>query len=92
MERFEKIYNDTDKILGNPIYALGGLAGRSKTISDEGLTKLKEYSEKFLNCEDRGELRTILIVLKPYRNNEITKQICDKLSAKLRESSNSGII
>jgi len=92
MESYEKIYKDTDEILGNPLYILGGLAGRDKKITYEGLNKLREYAEKFLGCKNRGVLRTILIVLKPYKNNHIIKPTADKLADELRAGSTSGII
>ena len=82
---YEKVYNDTDKILGNPAYFDGVLVGRDKKISDEGLEELKVYAEQFLSEENKGLLRTILIVLKPYRNNSIIKPIFDKLVTRHKE-------
>lgn len=93
LEPYEKIYRDTDKILGNPSYILGALAGRDKKLTFAGLNELKNYAEKFSEAGcNRGVLRTILIVLKPYKDNAVTKPIFTKLADELRASSTSGVI
>jgi len=84
LEPYDKIYRDTDKILGSPLYILGGLAGRDKKISDEELNELKNYAEGISGGVDKGVLKTILIVLKPYKNNDIIKSTFDKLADELR--------
>ena len=71
MESYAKMYEDTDKILGKPIIEFGLLIGRSIKPTDEVLSELNEYSKKFINETDRGTIKTILIILKPYRENPI---------------------
>lgn len=91
-KELEKIYDDTEKILGKQVYVLGQLIGRTERGTDEKLKELDKYSQKFLEEENRGKLRTILIILKPYKNNEIIKDTAEKLANKLRAGSPNGFI
>lgn len=53
---------------------------------------LAEYCELFRNDEDRGSIRTVLMICKSFRENEHIKDIFTILADKLREGSTNGII
>jgi hypothetical protein len=92
LEKYDKIYQETESIIGCPYYDMGAVVGRSKKVGDKELKELNEYSQQFLEEENRGILRTILIILKPYRNNEIIQDTFTKLADKLRAGSSTGKI
>jgi hypothetical protein len=92
MIRYEKIYEDTEKIMGKPLYYMGALIGRTERTTEEKLKDLEQYAQKFINEEDRGSLRTILVILKPFKNHEIIKDTAEKLATKLRAGSKNGFI
>lgn len=67
MNKYKKIYDDFDEIMGNQEYFFG--APIKKELSQETIQKMKEYvSQKFSQELDAGEMRTILVFLKPYKN------------------------
>ena len=92
LEKYEKVYEDTRKILGDPIYVVGALVGRTERTTDEKLKELNEYAKNFLEEDNRGMLRTILIVLKPYKNHDIIKDTAAVLADKLRAGSKNDFI
>ena len=80
LEPYEKIYKDTDEILGKAGYYMGALVGREKPSDDESLIELRNYAEQFREETNKGVLRTMLIVLKPYREHEIIEPIFKELA------------
>ena len=85
---YEKIYKDTDEILGKPFYHIGALIGRSKDPTTRIAGRIAEtvnwqelidYASQFLTNENAGIVHTMIIVLKPYRDQELIKDIFDKL-------------
>jgi len=97
VQRIEKIYNDIDKILGAPVY-INGLFVKRETdrrnngVTDEKLEMVNKYLEDFLDEENRGILRTILVCLKPYKNNPIVADNLKILADRLRAGSKTGFI
>ena len=69
MDAYKKIYDDTDKILGKPVMDMALLVGRTNPPTDDTLDKLNEYAKPFITETHRGLIKTILIVLKPYKDN-----------------------
>ena len=61
-------------------------------IENESLENLNEYAKKFIGDKDRGKLRTILLVLKPFKDKEEVKETFEILSNELRIGSIHGII
>jgi hypothetical protein len=90
---YEQIYADVEKIFeSRPVYILGAYAGRTSPATDEKLAELAEYAKKFDGEENNGKLRTILVILKPYKNNPIIKETADLLADQLRSRSKTGFI
>lgn len=97
VQRIEQIYTDIDKILGKPVYINGALVKRETDrrndgVTDEKLERINRYLEDFLGEENRGILRTILVCLKPYKNNTIIADNLKILADRLRAGSKSGFI
>jgi hypothetical protein len=93
LNKYELIYQEVDKILGEPIYELGALIGYTRKITDDSLTALNEYAKTFIRDDaDNGELRTILIILKPHKKNPILQETAETLADMLRKKSNSKYI
>jgi len=75
LSRYEKIWDRVDAILGDPIYMNGALVGRGKKITTEQLEQLVLMAKEYVNPEsNKGELRTVLVALKPYRNEPQVEQ------------------
>ena len=90
---YTKIYDDVEKILGSkPVYILGALVDRTSPVTDKKLEALVEYAKGFDGDNDRGKLRTILVILKPYKNHPIIKETAELLANQLRAGSTTGFI
>lgn len=86
--KYELIYDEVDKILGEPIFVLGKLIGYERNVTDESLEALNEYAKTFIRDDaDKGELRTILINIKPHKNNPIVSETAETLADMLRTKS-----
>lgn len=93
VNEYSKIYDDVEKIFNSkPVYILGGYVGRTSPVTDEGLSKLNEYAKSFDGEENRGKLRTILVIIKPYKNHPIIKETAETLANQLRSRSKTGFI
>jgi hypothetical protein len=93
LNEYEQIYADVEEIFeSKPVYVLGAYAGRTSPVADEKLTALAEYAKRFDGEENSGKLRTILVILKPYKNNPIIKETADLLADQLRSRSKTGFI
>ena len=79
LEKYSDIYSVVDNIMG------------SGDLLDNRLLKLNYYAKTFIGSE-RGSLRSILMCLKAYRNNDIIKITFGILSDELRSGSKSGTI
>jgi hypothetical protein len=90
MSKFDKIYDTIDEILdqtelgGEAILNTLGLK-RNNYPTDEQLHALKNYMETFISEKDRGYLRTVLMVTKPYRTDPIITNVYYILYQELRK-------
>jgi hypothetical protein len=90
---YMKIYDAAEKILGSkPIYILGAIVDRTSQVTDKKLEALVEYAKGFEGDPDRGKLRTMLVILKPYKNHPIIKETAELLANQLRVGSTTGFI
>jgi len=72
---YRRVYDDINEILGKPTIHMGRLIGREDKPTDNTLYTLNEYTKTFIrNNDDKNLLRTILIILKPYKDNPILKE------------------
>lgn len=62
-----------------------------KMFQDDNFNGVLQLAEN-CNMEDRGEIRTILMAIKPFKTSPILTDVYKKLSEKLREGSINGII
>jgi hypothetical protein len=62
-----------------------------KMLQENNLYGVRDLAEN-CNMEDRGEIRTILMEIKPLRSSHILSDVYQKLSNKLREGSKTGNI
>lgn len=93
VNEYLKIYDDVEKIFNSkPVYILGAYTGRTSPVTDEGLSKLNEYAKSFDGEENNGKLRTILVIIKPYKNHPIIKDTAEILANQLRSRSKTGFI
>ena len=93
LEPYHKIYEDVRKIFnGESIYILGEYAGQTNNVTDNQLIELEQYAKRFDGEENRGKLRTILIILKPYKNHYLIKDTANLLADQLRATSKNGFI
>lgn len=93
LRKYEIIYEDCYKILGSQKHL--DVFGLSKSLepSAEQMEEFKKYAERFLSDEvNNGELRTILVIGKPYRNHPVIKDLFKVLSDRLRSRNKSGKI
>lgn len=80
----DKIYDDVEKILGeNPCLDVVFMKTPNKQ-SDEKLKELNNYAKKFLKEQSSGIIKTMLVNIKPYRENEIIKDTYQKLFKRLK--------
>ena len=92
MAKYERAYEDCRNILKSEKHLDAFSLKTSPEPSRESLNKFNEYLKGFLKEEDRGILRTLLIIGKPFKRNEIVKDTLEILANKLREGSPSGKI
>ena len=80
LRKYEIIHEDCYKILGSQKHLdVFGLS-KSPEPSEEQMIEFKKYAERFLSEDtNNGELRTILIIGKPYRNHPVIKDLFGKL-------------
>ena len=62
-----------------------------KMFQENNLYGVRDLAEN-CNMEDRGEVRTILMEIKPLRSSPILSEVYQNLSNKLREGSKKGNI
>jgi len=86
------IYEDCKLILGAEKHLDWIDGGVSPKPTDDMLHNFNEYLKSYINEENAGILRTLLIIAKPYKDNMIVKENIDILSVKLREKSHNGSI
>jgi hypothetical protein len=92
-EQLEKIYDDVEQIFNSkPVYVLGENIGRTSKVTDEHLSELNKYVIQFNGEENLGKLRTLLVILKPYKNHPIIKDTAELLANQLRSKSKTGFI
>ena len=90
---YMKIYDDVERILeSKPVYVLGAMVGRTSPVTDTKLEALVKYAKSFDGDTDRGKLRTVLVILKPYKNHPIIKETAELLANQLRAGSTTGFI
>lgn len=82
LSRYEKIWDRSDAILSDPIYVHGALVGRTKKVTTEKLEQLVLMAREYLTPEsNKGELRTLLVILKPYRKEPQVETTWNELVA-----------
>ncbi len=89
---YNKVYEDCVNILKGEKHLDVFSFKASPEPSSESLEKFNEYLKGFLKENDRGMLRTLLIIGKPFKRNQIVKDTLEMLANKLREGSSSGKI
>ena len=92
IDKYNKVYVDCGNILKSEKHLDVFSFKSSPEPSDESLEKFNEYLKGFLKEDDRGMLRTLLIIGKPFKRNQIVKDTLEILANKLREGSSSGKI
>ena len=97
MKGYDIIYDTVDEILNQT--ELGGEAiinalgfKRKDYPSDEQLHKLKDYMEPFTKVDHRGYLRTILMAVRPYREDPIIANVYYIIAERLRAGNSAGKI
>lgn len=93
LRKYEIIHEDCYKILGSQKHLdVFGLS-KSQEPSVKQMEEFKKYAERFLNDKvNNGELRTILVIGKPYRNHPVIRDLFEVLADRLRSRSKSGKI
>jgi hypothetical protein len=89
---YHGIYEDCSEILGAEKHLEPFTGKRSGSPSDETMVKYNEYLKGYLNETDRGILRTLLVVGKPYKNHPIVSETMETLANELRRTSKTGRI
>ena len=92
MRTFHEITEDCIEILGTSKYMEPFTGEKSKTPSDETMMEYNQYLMKYINETNRGILRTLLVIGKPYKNHPIVKDIINILTNELRKGSTTGFI
>lgn len=93
VNEYSKIYDDVEKIFNSePVYMMGAYVGRTSPVTDDNLLELNEYAKRFDGEANSGKLRTILVILKPYKNHPIIKDTAETLADQLRSRSKTGFI
>ncbi len=89
---FHEIKEDCRVILGAEKYLEPFTGKKSGEPSDETMEKYNEYLKGYIGETDRGILRTLLVIGKPYKNNPIISETFEILANELREGSPTGRI
>lgn len=89
---YDEIYKDCNEILGIEKHLEPFTGKKSGLPSDEVMIKYNVYLKKYINETNRGILRTLLIIGKPYKNHPIVEETFKTLSNELRRTSKKGII
>jgi hypothetical protein len=92
MEKFHNMYEDCRLIMGSQAHIDNVFGVKTQEPKTNQLEELSKYAEQFKEEECRGTLRTMLVILKPYKNREETCEIAETLANKLREGSKTGKI
>lgn len=92
MKVFHDITEDCIEILGTSKYLEPFTGEKSKTPSDETMIEYNQYLMKYINETNRGILRTLLIIGKPYKNHPMVKETLSVLADELRKGSITGFI
>jgi len=79
VEEHTLVRNKANNILGVPLYKGASVIGRSKEPTDEVLIELRSYAEQFLTETDRGLVKTMTLILSPYKDNIIIKDLREEL-------------
>ena len=87
-ESFSKAVNDMLELLHN-MYEDADFILSDK---DKNLELLAQWSTQFIGETDRGILRTLLIILKPFRNETAIHNIFEICANELRKGSDTGRI
>lgn len=86
------IYEDCRLIFNGEKYMDWVTGEKAPEPTDEIMNKYNEYLKGYINEENRGILRTLLVIGKPYKHNPIVKDTLETLANKLREGSTTGKI
>jgi hypothetical protein len=92
MKIFHEITEDCIEILGSQKYMEPFTGEKSGEPTNETMTKYNQYLMKYTNETNRGVLRTLLIIGKPYKNHPIVKETLTILADELRKGSTTGFI
>lgn len=84
MEKYEKIYDDCERILGGEKWLDSFKLPPDPTPNNEQLESFNEYLKQFLNETDHGTIKTLLVVSKPFKNNEILSETISTLRNKIK--------
>ncbi len=92
LEMFHNITEDCKEILLGLKYLDVFTGEKTEIPSDDVMLKFNDYLLKYVNEENSGILRTLLIVSKPYKNHIIINNTFEILANKLRTISGNNII
>jgi hypothetical protein len=76
------IYEDCKLILGAEKHFEWVSGEKSQTPSDDIMNNFNEYLKGYINEENKGILRTLLVIGKPYKHNPIVKDTIEILANK----------
>jgi 5-methylcytosine-specific restriction endonuclease McrBC regulatory subunit McrC len=89
---YHNIYEDCKLILNSEKHLEVFSGEKSKEPTEDMLYNFNEYLKSYIDENNSGILRTLLIIAKPYRNDMAIKETFGTLSFKLRENSPTGQI
>jgi hypothetical protein len=89
---FHEIREDCKLILNAQKHIEWVTGNKSPEPTDEMMNNYNEYLKGYINEENKGILRTLLVIGKPYKHNPIVKDTLEILANKLREDSPTGKI
>ena len=90
LEPYRKIYTEFEQIIGQLEYNFGLVV--KKQLDEDKFNKIKEYiSNKAKEDLNAGQIRTLLMLLKPYKDNEILSDSFKFLIYKYKQRTNRDI-
>ena len=84
LKQFEKIYDDIEQILKNSVWLQAAFNAQVSEVTDDQLREISKYIKQHENTTNRGISRTILVVLKPFKEHSIIKLQYELFSSKLK--------
>jgi hypothetical protein len=82
---FHEIYEDCKEIMGSEKHLEPFTGEKSGPPTDEVMENFNKYLLKYTNETNRGVLRTLLVIGKPYKNHPVISDTIEILTNTLRK-------